>query len=228
MSQGGWMVGDNPETDIDGGRRAGLRTIWIPNGRAWPNRLAAPDHCVPDAETAIALLLASDWEAAGSRRSRDALGRPAELAFGRPMPPALRAARISTGARQEQGHASAQYFLKLTCSITELMVYLRAEHRAAHDHPGISDDFLRRHYRWVSRAARHGFAPSGLTHPHTLNTPTFSPPTSKDDSHVRTQDLGIPLHFHARRRGRSRYGRDRRRGGLRGRIRRGRWLCRAR
>lgn len=60
LSQGGWMVGDNPETDIDGGRRAGLRTIWIHNGRAWPNRLAAPDHCVPDAETAIALLLAND------------------------------------------------------------------------------------------------------------------------------------------------------------------------
>ncbi|MEU7348516.1 HAD hydrolase-like protein, partial [Streptomyces bacillaris] len=71
ISQGGWMVGDNPETDIDGGRRAGLRTIWIPNGRAWPRRLAAPDHCVPDAETAIALLLASDWEArpTASRRS---------------------------------------------------------------------------------------------------------------------------------------------------------------
>ncbi|MEU3971338.1 HAD family hydrolase [Streptomyces bacillaris] len=60
LSQGGWMVGDNPETDIDGGRRAGLRTIWIPNGRAWPNRLAAPDRCVPDAETAITLLLAND------------------------------------------------------------------------------------------------------------------------------------------------------------------------
>ncbi|WP_327334091.1 HAD family hydrolase [Streptomyces anulatus] len=58
LSQGGWMVGDNPATDIDGGRRAGLRTIWVRNGRAWPDRLAAPDHCVPDAEAAIALLLA--------------------------------------------------------------------------------------------------------------------------------------------------------------------------
>ncbi|WP_327325127.1 HAD family hydrolase [Streptomyces sp. NBC_01210] len=60
LSQGGWMVGDSPETDIDGGRRAGLRTIWIRNGHAWPDRLAAPDHCVPDAEAAIALLLADD------------------------------------------------------------------------------------------------------------------------------------------------------------------------
>ncbi|EHM29113.1 MULTISPECIES: HAD family hydrolase [Streptomyces] len=58
LSQGGWMVGDNPETDIDGGRRADLRTIWIRNGRPWPVRLAAPDHCVPDAEAAIVLLLA--------------------------------------------------------------------------------------------------------------------------------------------------------------------------
>ncbi|MCP3817881.1 HAD family hydrolase [Streptomyces sp. A3M-1-3] len=60
LSQGGWMVGDNPETDVAGGRRAGLRTIWIRNGRAWPDRLAPPDHCVRDAGAAIALLLADD------------------------------------------------------------------------------------------------------------------------------------------------------------------------
>ncbi|MGW1493873.1 HAD hydrolase-like protein [Streptomyces sp. NPDC002402] len=27
------MIGDNPETDIEGGRTAGLRTIWIAAGR---------------------------------------------------------------------------------------------------------------------------------------------------------------------------------------------------
>ncbi|MER7724672.1 HAD family hydrolase [Streptomyces sp. NPDC096323] len=60
LSQGGWMVGENPETDIDGGRRAGLRTIWIRNGRSWPVRRSAPDQCVSDAGAAIALLLADD------------------------------------------------------------------------------------------------------------------------------------------------------------------------
>ena len=31
----GWMVGDNPEADIGGGRSAGLQTIWIDRGRSW-------------------------------------------------------------------------------------------------------------------------------------------------------------------------------------------------
>lgn len=59
LSNGGWMVGDNPETDICGGKRAGLRTIWIGRGRPWPGHLAPPDHAVPDARTAVELLLTS-------------------------------------------------------------------------------------------------------------------------------------------------------------------------
>ncbi|MEU8945574.1 HAD hydrolase-like protein [Streptomyces sp. NPDC048489] len=35
LSAGGWMVGDNPETDMDGARAAGLRTLWVANGREW-------------------------------------------------------------------------------------------------------------------------------------------------------------------------------------------------
>ncbi len=31
----GWMVGDDPESDIGGGRAAGLRTVWVRRQRAW-------------------------------------------------------------------------------------------------------------------------------------------------------------------------------------------------
>jgi len=37
-------VGDHPESDVDGARRAGLRTAWINRaGEEWPAHLAAPD-----------------------------------------------------------------------------------------------------------------------------------------------------------------------------------------
>jgi putative hydrolase of the HAD superfamily len=40
-------VGDHPETDIDGARRAGLSTAWINrNGVAWPDHLDDPDATV--------------------------------------------------------------------------------------------------------------------------------------------------------------------------------------
>jgi HAD superfamily hydrolase (TIGR01549 family) len=54
---GGWMVGDNPVNDIRGGRSAGLRTIWIGNGRSWPLADPEPDHTVPHVRAAIDLLL---------------------------------------------------------------------------------------------------------------------------------------------------------------------------
>ncbi|MEV0282173.1 HAD hydrolase-like protein [Streptomyces sp. NPDC050610] len=54
----GWMVGDNPVNDIDGGRAAGLRTVWINRGDGWPDGLAGPDHEVSDARAAIDLLIA--------------------------------------------------------------------------------------------------------------------------------------------------------------------------
>ncbi|SCF97535.1 putative hydrolase of the HAD superfamily [Streptomyces sp. DconLS] len=57
LGDGGWMVGDNPVNDIGGGRSAGLRTIWIDNGRSWPLADPGPDHVVPHARAALDLLL---------------------------------------------------------------------------------------------------------------------------------------------------------------------------
>lgn len=37
-------VGDHPETDVDGGRQAGMRTAWVNRVHAeWPNHLPEPD-----------------------------------------------------------------------------------------------------------------------------------------------------------------------------------------
>ncbi|WP_327417634.1 HAD family hydrolase [Streptomyces sp. NBC_01233] len=57
LALGGWMVGDGADTDIRGGRAAGLRTIWISGSRLWPGRDIAPDHITTDARQAIDLLL---------------------------------------------------------------------------------------------------------------------------------------------------------------------------
>ncbi|MGW3635614.1 HAD family hydrolase [Streptomyces sp. NPDC005122] len=59
LSAGGWMVGDNPETDMDGARAAGLRTLWVANGREWADGLREPDVMVPGIVEAIEVLLAA-------------------------------------------------------------------------------------------------------------------------------------------------------------------------
>jgi putative hydrolase of the HAD superfamily len=66
LSDRGWMIGDNPVTDIGGGRSAGLGTIWISHGRSWLGTSPGPDHTVPHVRAAIDLLLLS---AAGPARS---------------------------------------------------------------------------------------------------------------------------------------------------------------
>ncbi|MBP0453970.1 HAD-IA family hydrolase [Kitasatospora sp. RG8] len=35
LAQGGWMIGDNADLDVAGGREAGLRTVWISHGQSW-------------------------------------------------------------------------------------------------------------------------------------------------------------------------------------------------
>ncbi|MFF8947130.1 HAD family hydrolase [Streptomyces sp. NPDC014864] len=57
LGDGGWMVGDNPVNDIGGGYSAGLRTIWVGNGRSWLTDDLTPDHMVPHVHAAIDLLL---------------------------------------------------------------------------------------------------------------------------------------------------------------------------
>lgn len=56
LGDGGWMVGDNPAGDIEGGHQAGLRTIWL-RGRPWPVGLPAANHVVDDVTDAITILL---------------------------------------------------------------------------------------------------------------------------------------------------------------------------
>ena len=53
LSAGGWMVGDNPATDMEGGRAAGLRTVWVAAGRGWTDGLREPDVVVRGAAEAI-------------------------------------------------------------------------------------------------------------------------------------------------------------------------------
>ncbi|MFD7228856.1 HAD family hydrolase [Streptomyces sp. NPDC059881] len=50
---GGWMVGDNPGTDMEGGRTAGLRTLWVTHGRPWIYGPRKPDMVVRDVAEAI-------------------------------------------------------------------------------------------------------------------------------------------------------------------------------
>lgn len=40
------FVGDNPERDIGGPAKMGMRTVWLQLGRTWPEALARPDHTI--------------------------------------------------------------------------------------------------------------------------------------------------------------------------------------
>ncbi|MFI2761492.1 HAD family hydrolase [Streptomyces echinatus] len=53
LSPGGWMVGDNPETDMEGARAAGLRTVWVSAGHGWTGGLREPDIVARGALEAI-------------------------------------------------------------------------------------------------------------------------------------------------------------------------------
>ena len=52
----GYMVGDQTETDILGGRRAGLRTILVSRGRPVPPHATQPDAITENVRDAIALI----------------------------------------------------------------------------------------------------------------------------------------------------------------------------
>ncbi|MGW1882922.1 HAD family hydrolase [Streptomyces sp. NPDC001970] len=56
LSTGGWMVGDNPATDVAGAKAAGLRTAWVAGGREWADGPREPDIIVCSASEAIGAL----------------------------------------------------------------------------------------------------------------------------------------------------------------------------
>ncbi|MER6831171.1 HAD family hydrolase [Streptosporangium sp. NPDC000563] len=58
LVDGGWMVGDHLVADIDGGRAAGLCTIWVDRG-TWPDHGHNADHVVTDVLQVMKILLKS-------------------------------------------------------------------------------------------------------------------------------------------------------------------------
>lgn len=41
---GGWMIGDSATADVGGAHAAGLHSVWLDRGRAWPGDLLEPTH----------------------------------------------------------------------------------------------------------------------------------------------------------------------------------------
>jgi FMN phosphatase YigB (HAD superfamily) len=56
----GWMVGDSVGADMTGGRRAGLRTIWMARDRTWDSMEPAPDAIATTIPQAVEVILSSD------------------------------------------------------------------------------------------------------------------------------------------------------------------------
>nr|WP_202527706.1 HAD family hydrolase [Streptomyces sp. SID5770] len=71
LANGGWMVGDKPGTDMEGGRVAGLRTLWVSDERQWPEGIPRPDATVPDALEAVGHLIR--WGRSRLSQSLDAV-----------------------------------------------------------------------------------------------------------------------------------------------------------
>jgi len=54
---GTWMVGDHPPADIAGARLAGLRSVWLDHGRAWPETAYRPTLTARALPEAVSLIL---------------------------------------------------------------------------------------------------------------------------------------------------------------------------
>ncbi len=52
-----WLIGDDPSDDIEGGILAGLNTIWVSGGRAWPDAVSAPTATFETTVEGLAYLL---------------------------------------------------------------------------------------------------------------------------------------------------------------------------
>jgi FMN phosphatase YigB (HAD superfamily) len=57
---GGWMVGDSAEADIQGAGRAGLRSVWLHRGRQWSVTEYRPTATATTFAEAVSLLMAHD------------------------------------------------------------------------------------------------------------------------------------------------------------------------
>ncbi|WP_411970748.1 HAD hydrolase-like protein [Micromonospora peucetia] len=57
---GGWVIGDSPVLDVEGGRAAGLATLWVSRGKNWPAELTPPDRTVTDVVAAVQVLRGED------------------------------------------------------------------------------------------------------------------------------------------------------------------------
>ena len=60
---GGWMIGDSAEADINGARNAGLRGIWLHRGRPWPVETYQPAYVADSFPRAVDILLGLGGEA---------------------------------------------------------------------------------------------------------------------------------------------------------------------
>lgn len=60
LDDGGWAVGDSPTLDVEGGRGAGLVTIWISRGQTWPAELSPPDQVCGAVEGVEDVLFGAD------------------------------------------------------------------------------------------------------------------------------------------------------------------------
>lgn len=56
-SMDGWVVGDDPEGDVLGGIRVGLRTVWLDRGKAWRFDGHHPEYSTSDLKDAVNYIL---------------------------------------------------------------------------------------------------------------------------------------------------------------------------
>jgi putative hydrolase of the HAD superfamily len=60
-AQGAVHVGDDPEADVEGARRAGVRPVWLNrSGSPWPAAITAPEHTISSLAGLVSLLAPTD------------------------------------------------------------------------------------------------------------------------------------------------------------------------
>ncbi|MET9967190.1 HAD family hydrolase [Streptomyces sp. NPDC006356] len=56
---GAWVIGDSPHADIAGADALGLRSVWVANGRGWPQDSYRPTHVAHDVASAVGHAIAT-------------------------------------------------------------------------------------------------------------------------------------------------------------------------